>query len=831
MPTRGSIEKEELFVTVEKTKYYGGAYAALIFRMDDFVVDPLFSRNIPDNFLKPSKYFENYQNQIIKYIINKYPWLRPTIGVITGCWSDNCSSFWNTYYMLAKEYGWEIASHSRYHTLSPRTINDYLGSINDIETHLKGYIVLTYIEPYGKTNDQEITNLYDNGIKIVCDSLPSLAFPIEFEKNEKVHFTVKASKNIPWKLWLKANIALSLATEGTIVFYTHPTSYDWDDAGQLKNAISYLVNLTKGKNFWYTTLRDLYLYVLTNKETNVSYVGKNNVLYINLRVTGIKKNNSSLPITLQLTLNKNANPIIILDGKQLKKISKPEYISKPIEGYWIQGKKIIINVKPPATIQVKFAQSIKVSATLPDYLQKLQKTSWKMKELSYLIWGGIIVKGIMVYRKKRRIGKEKEADIIRKKDITYSVIIPSRNSSETILDVLSTVINQSIKPRLITIVDDNSHDESMVVIKSHLVYLGAKNTGYLFKDNYRGEIYTLPNDIKVLLLQSIRHLGKALNVNNAIKITDKIEKTEYLLILDSDTLLERKYVEKIIGKMLNDESIAAGNGVVLLWKPDKKGIISNIIASAFRNIGGTIFMLGLRTIESMSGSLGSLNGAALIIRRSVLDQIGGIPLSLAEDTELTWKLSLYNYKSILHTSAFSYTIDPGSLKKLFQKATRISIGVFEAALKIFPEALRKKKFDLLFTVSYNVLGGIPIILSIVHFFLTIPLILLGIYSHGFPYRLALLFPYTPLSLGLLTIITKPWIYILMIYFLSITEVSLMLLVLPYVYRNNKAAIEARKSIKYVLFFPIILWLNAIAVVYAFIKVVQRGIKKDRTVMW
>lgn len=110
------------YVLVEKTRYYGGAEAAFIFRVDDYTVDPAYSWIVPDDFAWPTRYSRNYQDDLVAHVTREYPWLRLTFGAVTACLSHSCSGGWSVLRRLVQDYGWEAASHTRMHARPARAL-------------------------------------------------------------------------------------------------------------------------------------------------------------------------------------------------------------------------------------------------------------------------------------------------------------------------------------------------------------------------------------------------------------------------------------------------------------------------------------------------------------------------------------------------------------------------------------------------------------------------------------------------------------------------------------------------------------------------------------
>ncbi len=238
---------------------------------------------------------------------------------------------------------------------------------------------------------------------------------------------------------------------------------------------------------------------------------------------------------------------------------------------------------------------------------------------------------------------------------------------------------------------------------------------------YEELVYDL-DGVSVHVLRSAVHRGKAFNVNRAVEVLSGSTEFDYVLIVDSDTVLDSRAAERMIAGLEGDPSAAAAAGLVLLWKPDRGGPLAWALASAFGNIGGAILSLGLRFVESLSGSLGGFSGAIMMVRRDAFQGLGGLPEdSLAEDTVFAWRLQLAGYKAVFAHNAVAYTVDPGSLAGLARKAFRVAAGLVEGQL--LPRALVKGRVGLAAAIAYNTLGGLPIALAVAH--LAITAVLLG----------------------------------------------------------------------------------------------------------
>lgn len=107
-----------------------------------------------------------------------------------------------------------------------------------------------------------------------------------------------------------------------------------------------------------------------------------------------------------------------------------------------------------------------------------------------------------------------------------SVIIPCYNNSNTILETLKSIKNQTYKNLEIIVVDDGSTDNTKVLLENQTSY---KNLSYFYKTN-EGPSFT-------------RNFG----VHKAIG--------EYIFFIDADDLINEKYIEKCVAILDNNQKI------------------------------------------------------------------------------------------------------------------------------------------------------------------------------------------------------------------------------------------------------------------------------------
>jgi glycosyltransferase involved in cell wall biosynthesis len=126
---------------------------------------------------------------------------------------------------------------------------------------------------------------------------------------------------------------------------------------------------------------------------------------------------------------------------------------------------------------------------------------------------------------------------------TYGVIVTCRNSEKSIKSTLNSLINQSIKPEFIIVVDDGSTDNTNQLLKD----IQVKNK----------HLYIITNpDLGYNIGRVVNNWNKALGLAKKLNL----KSTDYHMIAPDDAEYEEKYCEKIIRYMDSDPSLVIASG-------------------------------------------------------------------------------------------------------------------------------------------------------------------------------------------------------------------------------------------------------------------------------
>jgi glycosyltransferase involved in cell wall biosynthesis len=125
----------------------------------------------------------------------------------------------------------------------------------------------------------------------------------------------------------------------------------------------------------------------------------------------------------------------------------------------------------------------------------------------------------------------------------FNVIFTCRNSEKIIEQSLSSLIEQSIKPKYIIVVDDGSSDSTANILKQ-----------FQTRNN---NIYIITNpDMGYNIGRVVQNWNKALSLAKQLNL----ETTDYHMIAPDDAQYQHNYCEKIIRYMDSDSSIAIASG-------------------------------------------------------------------------------------------------------------------------------------------------------------------------------------------------------------------------------------------------------------------------------
>lgn len=182
-------------------------------------------------------------------------------------------------------------------------------------------------------------------------------------------------------------------------------------------------------------------------------------------------------------------------------------------------------------------------------------------------------------------------------------------------------------------------------------------------------------DRKIRLVVCPDKLGPNVKVGNLEQMLQAVC-YEYLIVNDSDILVERDYLQKVIPPLL-DSSVGM---VTCLYR----GIAERTLGSQLEALGiSTDFCAGVLAAQQLEGGLHFGLGSTLAFRRTDLEKIGGfrqIVDFLADDYELGKRLSDLGLKVLLSGVVVETHLPAYSLRDFLSHQMRWARGVRDARL-------------------------------------------------------------------------------------------------------------------------------------------------------
>ena len=217
-----------------------------------------------------------------------------------------------------------------------------------------------------------------------------------------------------------------------------------------------------------------------------------------------------------------------------------------------------------------------------------------------------------------------------------TVIVPAYNEAGSIGDTIASLLEQTLRPLEIIVVDDCSSDGTGDVARAMdvTVIRPERNTG----SKAGAQTFAL------------RHVT-----------------TEFVMALDADTTLERDAIETLAAAF-EDPSVAAACGFVIPRRQDtvwERGrYFEYLFAFGF-----------FKQIQDFYGKPTISSGCFSMYRTTLLKQVGGwSDRTLAEDMDLTWTYYQRGWGVRFLPEAVSYPIEPHDLRLMRSQLRRWSHG-------------------------------------------------------------------------------------------------------------------------------------------------------------
>ena len=247
--------------------------------------------------------------------------------------------------------------------------------------------------------------------------------------------------------------------------------------------------------------------------------------------------------------------------------------------------------------------------------------------------------------------------------MNYYIIIPAYNEEQFIELTLQSIVNQTVLPKKVVIVDDNSTDKTFEIAEKY-----STNFPFIAVIKNNSEAIHLPGS------KVIKAFNKGLS-----QLDDEYD---VIVKLDSDLILPLNYFETILNHFKSDVKIGMVGGFCYIEKN------------------------GEWILESLTDK-DHIRGALKAYRKETFKQIGGLKSAMGWDTVDELLCKFYNWKVVTDASLQVKHLKPTGAN--YNKAARykqgeafysLGYGFLITSIASLKLALRKKK-PLLFLDYMN----------------------------------------------------------------------------------------------------------------------------------
>ncbi len=185
----------------------------------------------------------------------------------------------------------------------------------------------------------------------------------------------------------------------------------------------------------------------------------------------------------------------------------------------------------------------------------------------------------------------------------------------------------------------------------------------------------------------------------------------YLVFLNTDTVVEKSWLNELVRKIESDKTIGACSSQVLYL--DNKNLINTI--GGFWSMLGIPGSMGEKPKDSFKDGVSTFSptGCSMIIRSDVYKEIGGFDndyFLYCEDADLGWRLWNRKLKIVLVSSSIVYHKGSASLKALGKKTFSEWYYLYSARNRFTTIMKNARMSDLLWMVPLYFISHITLAL-------------------------------------------------------------------------------------------------------------------------
>ncbi|WP_107689135.1 poly-beta-1,6-N-acetyl-D-glucosamine synthase [Neisseria wadsworthii] len=241
-----------------------------------------------------------------------------------------------------------------------------------------------------------------------------------------------------------------------------------------------------------------------------------------------------------------------------------------------------------------------------------------------------------------------------------SVLIPCYNEADNLNSSIPHLLNLTYPNYELVFINDGSSDDTLKIIRSW-EKISDKVVGI---DQENG--------------------GKASAMNNGMRHA----RGKYIVGIDGDAILDYSAIEYMVQSLEEDPSLGAVTGNPRVR--NRSTVLGKLQVAEFSSIIGLI-----KRSQSILGTLFTVSGVIMCIRKDVIERIGGWSDNMiTDDIDVSWKTQVAGYNIAYEPRALCWVLMPETIRGLYKQRLRWAQGGAEVILKYFSQVWRVKNFRL-----------------------------------------------------------------------------------------------------------------------------------------
>ena len=229
-----------------------------------------------------------------------------------------------------------------------------------------------------------------------------------------------------------------------------------------------------------------------------------------------------------------------------------------------------------------------------------------------------------------------------------SILVPCYNEADCATETLGAALAQQYPDFEVIAINDGSSDDTAAILNQ------------LAGENPR---------LRVI------HLDKNLGKANALRMGALAARSEYLVCIDGDALLDSHAAHWLVSHLVSGPRVGAVTGNPRIR--NRSTLLGRLQVGEFSSIIGMI-----KRAQRVYGRVFTISGVISAFRRSALHRIGYWSEDMVtEDIDISWRLQLDHWDIRYEPNALCYILMPETLKGLWRQRLRWAQGGVEVLIR------------------------------------------------------------------------------------------------------------------------------------------------------